>query len=136
MDERLLDAFRSTHYLVCIDPAHWACLHVDQPLPQPLQQLVGAHAWAFITAWNPQARLHAPEHNLAAQRELLARLEAFQGAVILAAIGVGADGWYEPSLFVIGIEPSAIDALAHRYRQRGYVCGIGTDVAKLRLRSA
>ena len=133
MDERLLEAFRSTEYLVCIDPAHWACLHVDQPLPQPLQLLVGARAWGFVTAWNPQAQPRAPERNLAAQRELLASLAAFQDVVILPAVGVGTNGWYEPSLFVIGIEPAALDPLAHRYRQCGYLCGRGPGVAQLRL---
>ena len=132
MDEALLDAFRSTDYLVCLDEAEWANIRVDEPLPAPLQQLVGQRAWGFITAWHPQAQVRAAADNLAAQRELLAALRACPGAIIRPAIGIGASGWHEPSLFAIGPEPATLDALARQHRQVAYVHGAGSAPARLR----
>jgi Protein of unknown function (DUF3293) len=133
MDKALIDAFRATDYLVCLDEVTWASIHVDQPLPAPLQALVGTRSWGFITAWNPRSQECSPEDNLVAQRELLAALRAWQDAVVYPAVGVGASGWCEPSLFVIGPDLSTLDALGQRYRQNAYVHGHGLEVARLRL---
>ena len=160
MDKALLDAFRDTDYLVCLDevevvPAHpvpalwvpplgapatlahpwtaWACIRIDQPLPEALLTLVGTHSWGFITAWNPRSETRAAEDNLAAQNELLAALRAWPAAAIYPAIGIGSNGWSEPSLFVIGLETAAFDALCHRHEQNAYVHGQGAAAASLRL---
>jgi Protein of unknown function (DUF3293) len=133
MDKALIDAFRATDYLVCIDEVTWASIRVDQPLPTSLQALVGARSWGFITAWNPRSEAHSPADNLTAQRELLVALRASPEAVIYPAIGVGASGWTEPSLFVIGPEISTLDALGQRYQQNAYVHGQGIEIARLRL---
>ena len=133
MDEALLDAFRTTDYLVCLDEVEWASIRIEQPLPEPLQRLVGHRAWGFITAWHPQAQMRAAADHLAAQRELLAALHVWPGAVIHPAIGIGASGWHEPSLFVIGPERATLDALARRHRQAAYVHGQGSELARLRL---
>lgn len=133
MDEALLDAFFATDYLVCLDEAEWVSIRIEQPLPAPLRKLVGQRAWGFITAWHPQAQMRAAADNLAAQRELLAALQAWPGAVIRPAIGIGASGWREPSLFAIGPEPAMLDALARRHRQAAYVHGAGSEPARLRL---
>ncbi|HEY8683351.1 MAG TPA: DUF3293 domain-containing protein [Rhodanobacter sp.] len=176
MDKALLDAFRATEYLVCLDelevaPAHpapalrvpplgapatlahpwaavaparpapatlahpwaaWASIRIDQRLPEPLQLLVGAHSWGFITAWNPRSQAQALADNLAAQHALLAALRAWPEAAIHPAIGVGPD-WREPSLFVIGPDLQTLDALGHRHQQNAYVHGHGNTVACLRL---
>ncbi len=50
-----------------------------------------------------------------------------------AAIGVGGDGWKEPSLFVIGPAPDLLDRLAQRFGQNAYVHGHGPAAAQLRL---
>jgi hypothetical protein len=133
MDKSLIDAFRSTDYLVCLDEVTWASIHVDQPLPAPLQALVGTRSWGFITAWNPRSEPRSPADNLSAQRELLAALRALPEAVIYPAIGVGPTGWSEPSLFVIGPDMPTLDALGQRYQQNAYVHGQGTEIARLRL---
>ena len=133
MGEALLDAFRTTDYLVCLDEAEWVSIRIDQPLPEPLQKRVGRRSWGFITAWHPQAQMRAAVNNLAGQRELLAALQAWPGAVIHPAIGIGASGWHEPSLFVIGPERATLDALARRHRQVAYVHGAGSEPARLRL---
>ena len=133
MDEALLDAFFTTDYLVCLGEVEWVSIRIEQPLPEPLQQLVGQHAWGFITAWHPQAQMRAAADNLAAQRELLAALQAWPGAVIRPAIGIGASGWHEPSLFVIGPAPATLDALTRHHRQAAYVHGAGSAPARLRL---
>jgi hypothetical protein len=133
MDKALIDAFRATDYLVCLDAVTWASIQVDQPLPAPLQALVGACSWGFITAWNPRSEPRSPADNLTAQRELLAALRASPEAVIYPAIGVGASAWSEPSLFVIGPDIPTLDALGQRYQQNAYVHGQGIEIARLRL---
>ena len=133
MDKVLIDAFRATDYLVCLDLVTWASIHVDQPLPVPLQALVGTRSWGFITAWNPLSQECLPEDNLAAQRELLVALRALSEAVVYPAVGVGPSGWSEPSLFVIGPDLATLDELGQRYRQNAYVHGQGLEVARLRL---
>lgn len=132
MDEALLEAFRSTAYHVCIDTVSWATIRVDLPLPAPLADVVGPRPWAFITAWNPQARRRAPAENLAAQHDLLAALKALPGTIVMPAIGVGSSGWSEPSLFVIGLDIAALDPLAKAHGQLAYVQGEAAGAALLR----
>lgn len=132
MDEVLLEAFRSTTYQVCLDPARWAAISIDQPLPATLGSHVGSRSWGFITAWNPQARRRSLAENETAQRELVQKIERQPGAGVLAAIGVGNTGWSEPSLFVIGIGVSGLDALTFGRGQLAYVHGDG-GVATLRI---
>ena len=130
MDEALLQAYRDTDYLVCLNSVEWACIKVDQALPVGVPQRVGASAWGFITAWNPLSETHALADNLATQRALFADLTAIQDASIFAAIGSGRSGWHEPSLFVIGPDQLALDILGRRYRQHAYVCGAGAEPAR------
>lgn len=132
MDEALLEAFRSTAYQICIDTVSWATIRVDLPLPSTLVEVVGTRSWAFITAWNPQARRRAPAENLAAQYQLLASLKDLPGTVVLPAIGVGSSGWSEPSLFAIGPDIVALDQLARVHGQLAYVHGEGAGAALLR----
>jgi hypothetical protein len=132
MDEALLEAFRSTAYHVCIDTVSWATIRVDLPLPAALADVVGTRSWAFITAWNPQARRRAPAENLAAQHDLLTALQALPDAIVLPAIGVGSSGWSEPSLFCIGPAVTALDRLARTHGQLAYVHGKAAGAALLR----
>ena len=163
MDKALIEAYRSTDYLVCLNEgevtlahsiiapgialrptsllpttlahpsAAWASIRIDQPLPEPLQVLVGTQSWGFITAWNPGSETRSPADNLAAQRELLAALRAWPDAAIYPAIGTGAGGWHEPSLFVIGPDILTLDTLCNRHAQNAYVHGHGHTAARLRL---
>lgn len=132
MDEPLREAFRDTAYHVCVDTVTWATIRIELGLPAELQALVGTQSWAFITAWNPQARRRAAADNIAAQQELLAALQALPDVRIYPAIGVGSSGWSEPSLFVIGAETAAMDSLAKLHRQLAYVHGNANGPALLR----
>ncbi|MEO7052669.1 MAG: DUF3293 domain-containing protein [Rhodanobacter sp.] len=132
MDEALREAFHATAYLVNLDTLNWATIRVDSPLPAELAVVVGKQPWAFITAWNPQACLRSAQSNMAAQRALLAALQAHVGVSVYPAIGVGSSGWSEPSLFVAGVAADATDALARTHRQLAYVCGTAGTVATLR----
>ena len=127
--------YRDTAYLVCVDTVEWACIGVDRSLPDTLQLKVGAHSWGFITAWNPLSEARVLADNLAAQRKLLADIQATPDASVFAAIGIGRSGRHEPSLFVIGPDRSTLDALGRRYRQHAYICGKATEPARLRLLS-
>jgi len=133
MDEALLEAFRATTYHVCLDAVRWAVIRVDLPLPAPLAAATGAQPWAFVTAWNPQARRRPPAENEAAQRELLASLSQHAGANVYPAIGVGTSGWSEPSLFVTGMDVAALDRLARSHGQLAYVHGEAGGHATLRV---
>ena len=136
MNEALLQAYRDTEYLVCLDPVEWTCITIDQPLTDSLQRKVGANDWGFITAWNPLSEACVLADNLAAQRALFADLTAIPAASMFAAIGIGRSGWYEPSLFAIGVDQPTLDVLGRRYHQHAYVYGNGTDPARLRVLSA
>ena len=133
MDEALLEAFRATAYHVCLDSVTWATIRVDLPLPAVLAEAVGARPWAFVTAWNPQARRRPPAENLAAQRKLLAALQNQPGVAVHPALGVGTSGWSEPSLFVAGVGIDVLDRLARDHGQLAYVHGEAGGVALLRV---
>jgi hypothetical protein len=123
MDEQTREAFRQTGYHVNLDLLRWATLGVGSPLPHELAVVVGARPWAFITAWNPQACPRPAADNLAAQESLLAALRSHAGVDIYPGIGVGRDGWNEPSLFVVGIDTDVMDTLATQHRQLAYLHG-------------
>lgn len=133
MDDALLEAFRAAAYHVNLDMVAWATIRVDLPLPADLVELVGSRPWAFITAWNPQARRRPPAENLAAQSNLLAALQAQPDALMRPAIGVGSSGWIEPSLFVVGPDVAELDQLASAYGQLAYVHGEAGSAALLRV---
>ena len=134
MDEALLAAYHATAYVVCLDTVQWPAIHIDAPLPTALQAVVGSQAWGFITAWNPRSRPRGEAENLAAQRELLASLQDHDERVALyPAIGIGVEGWHEPSLFVVGPTCPTLDIMAARFGQAAYVYGVGHDPARLRL---
>lgn len=132
MDDALREAFRATAYHVNLDTLTWATIRVDLPPPVELDVVVGTRPWAFITAWNPQARRRSATDNLTAQKTLLAALQGHADASVYPAIGVGSSGWIEPSLFAVGIDTAAMDALARTYRQLAYVCGMAGAAAVLR----
>jgi len=129
MDEALLAEYRASTYLVCVDRVDWPAIVIERALPATLQALVGTQPWAFITAWNPGSIRRPGELNQAAQRSLLGELP--DNTLTLPAIGIGPDGWYEPSLFVVGPEFPVLDALATTYRQNAYLRGRGADHASL-----
>ncbi len=93
---------------------------------------MGTQPWAFITAWNPQARRRAAADNIAAQQALLTALHDIPGLGVYPAIGVGSSGWIEPSLFVIGADIGVMDPLARLHRQLAYVHGRAGGAAHLR----
>lgn len=134
MDEALLAAYRATDYRVRLRHGGWIGIRVDAVLPEPLRALVDARAWAFVTAWNPHSQPRTPDENRLAQRTLLQRLRTLPVvAAIHPAIGVGAGGWREPSLFVIGLEPAWLDGILDGFGQNGYLHGRGGGPARLRL---
>ncbi len=132
MDEMLREAFRATAYHVCVDTLTWATIRVDLPLPAELAAVVGTRPWAFITAWNPQARRRPAADNMAAQQSLLVALQDQADVSVYPAIGVGSSGWIEPSLFVVGVDTNVLDPLAVNHRQLAYVHGVACGAALLR----
>lgn len=137
MDEALLAKYRASTYLVCLDTSHWSPIHIGKPLDAALQTLVGECPWGFITAWNPHSVPSPATANIAAQQQLLATLHANAGLVALyPGVGIGSTGWYEPSLFVIGLDLDTLDTLCTAHAQNAYVHGRGQAPAALRTLSA
>ncbi|GAP67241.1 hypothetical protein MBSD_n2558 [Mizugakiibacter sediminis] len=131
--EALRRAWLATQYRVRLPRGGYAAIRIGAPLPAALRPLLVAEdePWGFITAWNPRAQARGRAANRAAQRALLQALRE-RGARLRAGTGVGADGWREPSLFALGIDFDALDALAARFEQAAIVRGRGGGRAELR----
>ena len=132
MDERLLATYRRTDYRVRLPGGGTVCLRVDAPVPAELQPWIGTAPWGLITAWHPGSQPAPVAVNRAAQRRLLAALLAEPGTRrILAAAGVGADGWREPSLLAIGTAQASLRRLALAHDQLAYLAGTGMGPVQL-----
>lgn len=132
MDETLLAAYRASTYRVRLRRGGVAKIRIDQALPAALQALVGESPWSFITAWNPRSQPWPREINRRNQRALLDELQPRDDVLAIhAGVGVGTDGWREPSLFVIGPERASIETLARKYEQHAYLHGDRLEPAQL-----
>jgi len=115
-------------------------IRIGEPLPPGLHGCVKDNRtpWGFITAWNPSAQQSSRARNRERQRELLAALRE-RGARVRAGVGIGhavdagQQRWREPSLFVLGLDFDALDALGRRFEQFALVRGIGHGIAELRV---
>lgn len=121
-----------TDYRVRLPYGGHASIRCGLPLPVPLLAML-QHAddpWGYITAWNP-AGVRLP---LATNRVRLHRLRDELKAGhrrFFYGVGVGANDWREPSLFVPGLTYAELDAMAMRFGQLGIVRGAGTGPAEL-----
>lgn len=123
MTEPLSDAFARTDYRVRLPQGGYASL---------LRAVVGSEDWGVITAWNPGSQMTDRRTNRRAQRHLLADLHRLPATRYLqAAIGVGREGWFERSLFVVGPDEDALRQLCHRHGQLACVTGQATGPARL-----
>lgn len=132
--EALRHAWLTTQYRVRLSRGGFAAIRIGAPLPTALHALLAAddEPWGFITAWNPHAQPRDRAANRAAQRALLQALRE-HGARLRAGAGVGSEGWREPSLFALGLDFDALDALAARFAQAAIVRGRGIGRAELRI---
>jgi len=134
MDETLHAAYLATAYRVRLPRGGWATIRIGEIPPAGLLALAGPHPWGFVTACNPRSRPLPRQRNRLAQRRLLAELRALPSArAILPGLGVGDRGWREPSLFVVGPAPEALDKVASRHEQNAYVHGQARTPARLRV---
>lgn len=134
MDEALLKAYCRSAYRVRLASGGSATIRIGEPLPVALRPLAGNRDWGFFTAWNPRSRPQTPVANREAQRRLLADLQADASLDIHSALGKGTDGWREPSFWIVGITPDALERLGDRYGQNAWLSGHGAGAAELRLR--
>jgi hypothetical protein len=120
----LLDAYRSSAYRVRLPSGGVAEIRIGALVPEALLALLcdRAEPWGFVTAWNPGSRPAARLANRAAQRALLAQLRPVV-RLVRSGVGIGRDGWREPSLWVAGIPHETLHALARRFGQLALVCG-------------
>lgn len=133
MDEDLLEAYCRSAYRVRLCRGGCATIRIGEPLPVALQPLAGNRDWGFFTAWNPHSRPQPATSNRQAQRRLLADLRASDRLTIHPALGIGTEGWREPSFWIVGIGPEALEQLGLQYGQNAWLFGHGAGVAELRL---
>ncbi|MHC1479880.1 DUF3293 domain-containing protein [Frateuria aurantia] len=120
-DASLDQAYRQTQYRVRLPAGGHAVIRIGRPLPPALRPFAPDGRWGFLTAWNPDS-LPAPRPtNQRAQYRLLQTLSALPGCRWRPGIGVGTEGWREPSLWVLGLDPDRLQRLATDYGQRAWV---------------
>jgi len=134
MDEELLKAYCRSAYRVRLGSGGAAVIRIGEPLPVALRPLAGNRDWGFFTAWNPRSRPLPPAVNRETQRRLLADLRADASLDVHPALGIGTEGWREPSFWIVGITPDAMERLGDRYGQNAWLVGHGAGKAELRLR--
>jgi hypothetical protein len=132
VDEALLAAYLVTDYRIRLPQGGVASLRIGAPPPSALLQLTQGAPWAVITAWNPRSQPMPRAWNRRAQRFLLAELHAHPDIrAIRAAVGVGAGGWRESSLLVIGADAASLRALCARHGQHAFIAGEGETTPRL-----
>lgn len=132
MDKALLAAYAGTDYRVRLPAGGFASIRIGAALPASLRALSGQDAWAVITAWHPRSRPVPHAVNRIAQRSLLTQLRALpETRLIRAALGVGSEGWREPSLWVVGPCPNMLHPLCVRHDQHAWVMGDAGTAAHL-----
>ncbi len=132
--DSLYESFLHTTYIVH-SPAGPIRLRIGtrEPAIDRLLEHYGAREWAFITAWNPDARPLSRKENLARNQELRAMLLA-GGFDPVPAEGAGDDGSWEPeeSFWVAGLAADEALELARRFRQAAIVTGLRSGAPRLR----
>ncbi len=132
MDEALLAAYLATDYRIRLPQGGVASLRIGAPPPSALLQLTQGAPWAVITAWNPRSQPMSRACNRRAQHRLLAELRACPDIrAIRAAVGVGAGGWRESSLLVVGADEAGLRALCARHGQHAFIAGEGATPPRL-----
>lgn len=99
-------------------------LRVGEPSPEAdaLLASVGAHGWAFLTAWNPRSTRASAEANALAQKRLRACVAG--RALVLDGEGRAPDGsWSEESLFVAPASEEEAVAWARAFEQTAVLVG-------------
>lgn len=95
----LRHAYELTAYRVRVSGGGFAVIRCGAVLPPAMAELLrgAAEPWGFLTAWNPASKPAPRGSNRAAQRTLLVELRAV-ARLVRPGVGVGPDGWREPSL--------------------------------------
>jgi hypothetical protein len=134
MDEDLPGIYRRSTYRGRLPGGGRATLRIGEALPVALRALAEQRDWGFLTAWNPRSQPQPALVNRRAQRRLLADLRADARLSIHPALGLGDDGWREPSLWIVGIDAATLRRLGERYGQNAWLQGHGAGTVELHLR--
>lgn len=121
-DRELLDAYRTTVWTGTSSDGRVFRCAFEPGGGAEIRRIWNADSFAIITAWNPASRRLPDEENAARNRDLEADLVRL-GHAPVACVGVGRDGWSEPSFLVPGIALDEALALGRRYEQNAVVWG-------------
>jgi hypothetical protein len=127
MPDAALDAvYRATNYIADL-PSGRACIRIGEPCAS-----IGAQAWAYVTACNPQSKLLPPHENAERMRALEQEVTA-AGLQFLYGEARARNGKWpaEPSLLILDIEEQAAIDLARHFDQAAIVVGRRGESARL-----
>jgi hypothetical protein len=127
--ENLKEAFLGTQFRVFDLPI---VIKIDKKSPA-LDELLRKHQvneWAYITAWNPFAKVLSDEENDRRQLELKELLKDF---ICFEGEGVGTDPAWKPerSLLVLGIPKNEAMQIGKKFEQYAIVYGRIDEAAEL-----
>lgn len=118
----LIEAYRSTDYVVCSDPPMTLKIGQRSDALIRLLEQHGSPSGAFITAWNPFSERRTESENRTAQERLLEDLSA-AGAICIAGYGQASTGSWpaEDSVLAIGLNRDDTIKIGRRYQQNAVV---------------
>jgi hypothetical protein len=123
--DQLAEAYRMTTFRV-LAPAGPIDIRVGQRCSQldAVLHREGLHCWAFLTAWNPGARVLPAAENQQRHKALQHRLRAL-GVPVLPGSGIGDDPNWPPedSLLAVGLDRPTAAAIAAEFDQDAIVVG-------------
>lgn len=131
LDERLIEAYKATDYLVeRLD----LCINIGVQNENLEEFLIDnqAYAYAIITAYNPYSKILTERENQENQTKLQTKLDE-GGYLYLRAKGKPtlSDWLPEPSFFIVDIKKFEVLALATSFRQNAIVYGTINSVPQL-----
>jgi hypothetical protein len=133
VDQRLLDAYRSTEFWVEEVPDPFLLtVGSCSPALRTLHEEYGVSCSAFLTAYNPGSRPQSDERNRAAQDRM--EVEVARGGFALRR-GMGrnpSDAWPgEPSVLALGIPRDEAERIGRRYGQNAILWSSTAAVPQL-----
>jgi hypothetical protein len=115
---------RTTYRVTEVDPPIDIRIGEPCPLLDALLEKHAAHAWVFITAWNPGSKKLDDSENRRRQQQLEAEVKQ-SGNIFYRGAGVPDEKDWQPeeSLLILGIELGEAHQLGNKYGQAAVVAG-------------
>jgi len=124
ISKRLIEAYRSTNYVVETEPAFTLRVGKHSEELTNLYTATGVDTACFITAYNPFSVLLTTPHNVARQAELLNDLAELKLKFVFGYGQSDASDWREASVLILGVSYGESMKLAVEHEQNAFIwCG-------------